>query len=94
MSQPSHPAARLSSSVRWPDAGLPLDSLLRALPPGTSATEPEPGRYVVLGDVSPGLLAALTAWCAAQDVLAEEVAVERRSLEDVFLELTGREVRP
>jgi ABC-2 type transport system ATP-binding protein len=47
----------------------------------------------VTGDVTPQLLATLTAWCANQHVLAEELAVERRSLEDVFLELTGRELR-
>ena len=35
----------------------------------------------------------MTAWCAQQGVLAEELHVGRRSLEDVFLELTGRELR-
>jgi ABC-2 type transport system ATP-binding protein len=73
---------------------LHLESLLAALPPGTLAIEKEPGRYVVTGNVTPQLLAALTAWCASQQVLAEELAVERRTLEDVFLELTGRELRP
>ena len=73
--------------------GLPLSSLLAALPDGSSATEPEPGHYLVSGDVTPQLLATLTAWCAGQGVLAEHLAVERRTLEDVFLELTGRELR-
>ena len=59
----------------------------------------EPGTNVchrfrlVSGDVDPQLLATLTAWCAAQGVMAEELAVERRTLEDVFLELTGRDLR-
>ena len=44
--------------------------------------------------MNPELLATLTAWCAGQGVLAEQLAVERRSLEDVFLDLTGRESRP
>jgi ABC-2 type transport system ATP-binding protein len=35
----------------------------------------------------------LTAWCAGQGVLAENLSVERRTLEDVFLELTGRDLR-
>ncbi len=74
-------------------AGLNLDSLLAALPPGTSALEQEPGRYLISGDVDPQLLAMLTAWCAGQGVLAEHLAVERRTLEDVFLDLTGRELR-
>ena len=75
-------------------AGLALTSLLAALPPGSTATEEEPGCYVVGGDVNPQLLVTLTAWCAGQGVLAEHLAVERRSLEDVFLDLTGRELRP
>jgi ABC-2 type transport system ATP-binding protein len=73
--------------------GLPLDLLLAALPPGTDAKEAEPGHYLVTGEVNPQLLARLTAWCAERGVLAETLAVERRSLEDVFLELTGRELR-
>ncbi len=73
--------------------GLRLDSLRSAMPLGTAATEVEPGRYLVAGEVNPQLLATLTAWCAAQGVLAQDLAVERRSLEDVFLELTGRELR-
>jgi ABC-2 type transport system ATP-binding protein len=73
--------------------GLLLASLLAALPAGSQAIEPEPGRYLVSGDVSPQLLAMLTAWCAGQGVLADDLTVGRRSLEDVFLELTGRELR-
>ena len=73
--------------------GLRLTSLVDALPVGTHALEEAPGRYVVTGEVNPQLLAALTAWCASIDVLAEEVTVERRSLEDVFLELTDGELR-
>ncbi|MDP9092003.1 MAG: ABC transporter ATP-binding protein [Actinomycetota bacterium] len=73
--------------------GLPLPSLLAALPPATSAVEEQPGNYLVGGDVNPQLLAMLTAWCAGQGVLAENLSVERRTLEDVFLELTGRDLR-
>jgi ABC-2 type transport system ATP-binding protein len=73
--------------------GLRVASLVAALPDGSQVIEPEPGRYLVSGEVSPQLLATLTAWCAAQGVLADNLTVERRSLEDVFLELTGRELR-
>jgi ABC-2 type transport system ATP-binding protein len=73
--------------------GLQLTSLLAALPDGTTVVEEQPGRYLLAGDVNPQLLATLTAWCAGQGVLAENLAVERRSLEDVFLDLTGREMR-
>jgi ABC-2 type transport system ATP-binding protein len=73
--------------------GLPLDLLLTDLPEGTRAEEPEPGHYLISGDVTPQLLATLTAWCARRGVLAENLSVERRSLEDVFLEVTGRKLR-
>ena len=39
------------------------------------------------------LLATVTAWCAAEGVTADDLRIERRTLEDVFLELTGRELR-
>jgi ABC-2 type transport system ATP-binding protein len=73
-------------------AGLNLATLAGALPAGSLA-EPTPGRYIVRGLVDPALLATVTGWCARQDVLAEDLQVQRRSLEDVFLELTGRELR-
>jgi ABC-2 type transport system ATP-binding protein len=72
---------------------LRLDLLRGALPQATTAVEEQPGRYVVTGAVNPQLLASLTAWCASQGVLTEQLSVERRSLEDVFLELTGHELR-
>jgi ABC-2 type transport system ATP-binding protein len=73
--------------------GLVVSALAEVLPVGTTVREAEAGHYLVTGDVSPQLLATLTAWCAAQGVLAEQVIVERRSLEDVFLDLTGRSLR-
>ncbi len=74
--------------------GLDLTGLVAALPEGTHARETSPGGYVVDGKVDPGTLATLTAWCAGEGLLPESLHVERRSLEDVFLELTGRELRP
>jgi ABC-2 type transport system ATP-binding protein len=70
--------------------GLAMDGLRAALPAGSTVVEEEPGRYLVTGEVNPRLLADLTAWCAEQGVFAEGLAVQRRSLEDVFLELTGQ----
>jgi ABC-2 type transport system ATP-binding protein len=75
-------------------AGLPLASLRAALPGATSVTEVRPGAYVVSGEVTPPVLASLTAWCSQHGFLPEGLSVGRRSLEDVFLELTGRELRP
>ncbi|MFC5184652.1 ABC transporter ATP-binding protein [Actinomadura harenae] len=73
--------------------GLGLDELLAALPVGSAAKESPAGHYLVEGDVRPELLATVTAWCASHGVLAEDLRIERRTLEDVFLELTGRELR-
>jgi ABC-2 type transport system ATP-binding protein len=76
-------------------AGLDIDSLLAALPPASAAKESPAGHYVieVHGSVDPLLLAAVTAWCAERGVLANSVRIESRTLEDVFLELTGKELR-
>ncbi len=74
-------------------AGLDLAALAGALPAGYQTEEPIAGSYLVRGRMSPNLLAAVTGWCAEQGVLADEVRIARRSLEDVFLDLTGRELR-
>jgi ABC-2 type transport system ATP-binding protein len=65
-------------------------ALTEVLPAGTVATEPSPGVYLVTGPMDPVTLVAVTGWCAERGVMPEGLAVERRSLEDVFLELTGR----
>lgn len=52
-----------------------------------------PNRYRVTGAASPRGIAAMTGWCADHDVLVSELRVARRSLEDVFLDITGREMR-
>jgi ABC-2 type transport system ATP-binding protein len=74
-------------------AGMDLGGLRAALPPGYGAAEPVGGRYVVQGRINPAVLSVITSWCAEQGALADDVQVARRSLEDVFLELTGRELR-
>jgi ABC-2 type transport system ATP-binding protein len=73
--------------------GLGLEELLSALPAGSAAKESPSGHYLIEGEVRPELLATVTAWCASHGVLAEDLRIERRTLEDVFLELTGRELR-
>jgi ABC-2 type transport system ATP-binding protein len=73
--------------------GMDLTGLATALPPEYHAAEPIAGRYLVQGRIDPGVLSTITAWCAQQGALADDVQVARRSLEDVFLELTGRELR-
>jgi ABC-2 type transport system ATP-binding protein len=72
---------------------LDLSLLSAALPEGYNTTEVLPGQYLVEGAINPQVLATVTAWCARLDVLATDMRVEQRRLEDVFLELTGRDVR-
>jgi ABC-2 type transport system ATP-binding protein len=75
--------------------GLDTDSLMAALPPGSAAKESPAGHYLieVPGAVEPALLAAVTAWCAERAVLPSSLRIESRTLEDVFLELTGKDLR-
>ena len=73
--------------------GLDLRLLKAALPEDCTTEETTPGHYVVNGEITPQVVSTVTAWCAQQGVLAEALQVSKRSLEDVFLDLTGRELR-
>ncbi|WP_459642110.1 ABC transporter ATP-binding protein [Kineococcus sp. NUM-3379] len=74
--------------------GLPVRALQGALPPGTCVAEAAPGRYLVTGVAAgPQVAATVAAWCASHDVLPEGLGAGRRTLEDVFLDLTGRSLR-
>ncbi|WP_231642770.1 ABC transporter ATP-binding protein [Nocardia sp. NRRL S-836] len=73
--------------------GLDTSLLSAALPEGLKVREATRGAYVVEGMIDPQVVSTVTSWCAQQGVLAEELTVAKRSLEDVFLELTGRELR-
>ncbi|MFF1528800.1 ABC transporter ATP-binding protein [Cellulomonas sp. NPDC058312] len=78
--------------------GLPVDDLARALTPAgepaaTAVRETGPGAYAVDAPATPALVAALATWCADRDVLLARVDVGVRTLEDVFLDLTGRNLR-
>ena len=72
---------------------LDVASLLKALPADSTALELTPGVYRVTGKIDPQLLATVTSWCAQHGVMPEKISVERHTLEDVFLELTGNELR-
>jgi ABC-2 type transport system ATP-binding protein len=67
--------------------GLDLETLLATLPAVTGREGP-PGAYLLRGTVDPQLLAAVTSWCAENGVMAQDLRVQQRSLEDVFVELT------
>jgi len=78
------------------EPGLDTDGLVSALPQGSAAKESPAGHYVVEVHtaVTPRLIASVTAWCAEHGILAQSLRIENRTLEDVFLELTGRDLRP
>ena len=62
---------------------------LSSLPEGYRATEAASGEYLVEGHIDPQVLATVTAWAARLNVLATDMRVEQRSLEDVYLRLLG-----
>lgn len=72
---------------------LDLSLLAFALPEDYKTTELTPGEYLVAGPIDPQVLATVTAWCAQINVLTTNMRVEQHSLEDVFLDLTGRKLR-
>ena len=53
----------------------------------------EATRLRVAGPLDPGALAAVLTWCADEDLLVTRFDLGRRTLEDFFLDLTGRTMR-
>ncbi|GIZ95524.1 ABC transporter ATP-binding protein [Tsukamurella sp. TY48] len=80
-------------------SGLSADGLAARLGTGFAVTvhDGEPNDravYVVRGaEVTPAVIAAATAFCADHDALISDLRVGTRSLQDVFLDLTGRDLR-
>jgi ABC-2 type transport system ATP-binding protein len=73
-------------------AGLDPAALAK-LPSATGAQEVRPGNYTLQTDNAPALLAELTTWLRDQGVTLSELRVGHGSLEELFLQLTGTEVR-
>ncbi|GCF07941.1 ABC transporter ATP-binding protein [Dictyobacter arantiisoli] len=66
---------------------------LAALPGVKKAEEVRAGSYVLESDTIPTLLVDLTTWLRDRNVTLSELRVGHGSLEDLFLRLTGSEVR-
>jgi ABC-2 type transport system ATP-binding protein len=75
------------------EPNLDTAKLAASLPDGTTVHENQPGTYTVAGVVGPDLLAGVATWCADHGVLAESISVQRQTLEDRFLDLTGKALR-
>jgi ABC-2 type transport system ATP-binding protein len=63
------------------------------LPDAVDVKEARAGSYAATGALTPADLAALTAWWAARGIMPTSMSLEARSLEDVFLDISGREIR-
>jgi ABC-2 type transport system ATP-binding protein len=75
------------------EPNLDIAKLAASLPAGATVDEIQPGTYVITGVVGPDLLARVATWCADHGVLAESISVQHQTLEDRFLELTGKALR-
>ncbi len=66
---------------------------LAQLPFALKAEETRPGSYLIDTESVPAFLAELTAWLRDQHIVLSELRVGHGSLEELFLRLTGEEVR-
>ncbi|MFW6075245.1 MAG: ABC transporter ATP-binding protein [Chloroflexota bacterium] len=81
------------STVRFTGpAGIDTTELDR-LPASAGVREVQPGTYIIDTDDPISLLAELTGWAREQGVLLDELRAGHESLEDVFLRLTGHQIR-
>ena len=71
--------------------GAPL-SLQEALGPRTNVHAINEQSLLISGPADASTLATVSAWCERHGVLPESLSLGQRTLEDVFLQLTGREL--
>jgi ABC-2 type transport system ATP-binding protein len=67
-------------------------SLQRTLGPDTDVRAVNAQSLLITGPADATTLAKVSAWCEEHGVLPESLSMGRRTLEDVFLQLTGREL--
>lgn len=70
-------------------------AIKRLLPhaPVCAITTMDDGRLQLSGEITPQTLVAVTTWCAEQNMKIDSLDLGDRTLEDVFLDLTGRTLR-
>ena len=69
-------------------------SLQATLGPGTEVRPITAHSLLITGPADASTLAKVSAWCDEQGVLPESLTRGQRTLEDVFLQITGRELVP
>jgi ABC-2 type transport system ATP-binding protein len=67
-------------------------SLQAALGAGTVVSALNAHSLVITGPADATTLATVSAWCDREGVLPESLTLGQRTLEDVFLQITGREL--
>ncbi|HSE07407.1 MAG TPA: ABC transporter ATP-binding protein [Nocardioidaceae bacterium] len=87
-----HTTIRLVVTEPFPP-GAPA-SLQEALGPLTEVHPINEHSLLISGPADASTLATVSAWCETHGVLPESLALGQRTLEDVFLQLTGRELTP
>ena len=88
----THATIRLVVTRPFPP-GSP-DSLRQTLGERTEVTQLDEVSLLVAGPADASTLAKVSHWCEVNGVLPESLTLGQRNLEDVFLELTGRELAP
>ncbi len=83
---------RLVVNRPFPD-GAPL-SLQAELGPDAEIRQLDEVSMLIHGPADPTTLGRVSRWCETHGVLPETLNLGQRTLEDVFLELTGRELTP
>jgi ABC-2 type transport system ATP-binding protein len=71
-------------------AGLDFDGVL---PDGITISETRAGSYSMTGSLTPAHLAALARWWEAHNIMPASMSLQARSLEDVFLDISGKDIR-
>ena len=88
----THATIRLVVTRPFP-SGSP-ESLRATLGSATEVTQLDALSLLVTGPADASTLAKVSRWCEQNDVLPESLTLGQRNLEDVFLQLTGRELAP
>jgi ABC-2 type transport system ATP-binding protein len=87
-----HSTIRLVVTEPFPP-GAPA-SLQQALGPLTEVHPINDQSLLISGPADASTLATVSSWCQTHGVLPESLSLGQRTLEDVFLQLTGRELTP
>ena len=87
-----HSTIRLVVTEPFPP-GAPA-SLQDALGPLTEVHSINEQSLLISGPADASTLATVSGWCETNGVLPESLTLGQRTLEDVFLQLTGRELTP